>query len=345
MRSERHPAEHDDETERKVARLRDPATYGLHDGEVEAVETHMSWVFLVGDRAYKLKKPVRFPFLDFSTLEARERNCKAELTLNRRLAPDVYLRVAPLTRARSDFDIDGGGPIADWLVVMRRLPADRMLDRVLVAGALPVDEQKRLATRLADFYRSADHPKVSPAGYTDRLAAEQAVNAEILSKRDFAVDHGRAPTCLARMDRALLRHRPLLETRAAQGALVDGHGDLRPEHICLEDGIAIFDCLEFSAELRTVDPVDELAYLGVECALIGAPKLGPDLFERVMRAMALETDWPLFHLHAARRAVLRARLALAHLLDPAPRTPDKWEPLAARYLALAELALDRLGCS
>ena len=130
--------------------------------------------------------------------------------------------------------------------------------------------------------------------------------------------------------------------RAAEGRLVDGHGDLRPEHVCLEDEVAIFDCLEFSAELRMVDPVDELAYLGVECALLGAAWLGPALFERVMNALGAEPPYRLFHLHASRRAVLRARLALAHLLDPAPRQPAKWEPLAARYLGLAEQALDRL---
>jgi len=91
-----------------------------------------------------------------------------------------------------------------------------------------------------------------------------------------------------------------------------------------------------------VDPVDELAYLGVECALLGAAWFGPALFERVTQALRAEPPYPLFHLHAARRAVLRARLALAHLLDPSPRQPAKWEPLAARYLDLAEQALDRL---
>ena len=127
-----------------------------------------------------------------------------------------------------------------------------------------------------------------------------------------------------------------------EGRLVDGHGDLRPEHVCLDDEVAIFDCLEFSAELRMVDPVDELAYLGVECALLGAPWFGPVLFERVTKTLRDEPVYPLFHLHASRRAVLRARLALAHLLDPAPRQPAKWEPLAARYLDLAEHALERL---
>src|SRR3974390_3344280 len=100
----------------KVRRLSDPATFGLAGARVKAVETHMSWVFLAGDFAYKLKKPVRFPFLDFSTLEAREADCRAELELNRRLAPDVYLRVVPLTRAAVGFVVGSEGPVADWLV-------------------------------------------------------------------------------------------------------------------------------------------------------------------------------------------------------------------------------------
>jgi uncharacterized protein len=142
---------------------------------------------------------------------------------------------------------------------------------------------------------------------------------------------------------ALQANRPLLERRASGGRLVDGHGDLKPEHICLDDGVVIFDCLEFSAELRLVDPIDELAYLWVECALLGAQDFGSALFERVIRRLEPETPQRLFHLHSALRSVLRARLALAHLLDPVPRTPEKWKPLAGRYLALADQVLDRLS--
>ncbi len=327
----------------KVQFLSSSAAYGDAGGSVEVVETHMSLIFLTGDRAYKIKKPIRLPFADFSTLEARKANCQAEVSLNRRLAPDVYLRVAPMTLTpAATLSLDGEGPAVEWVVVMRRLPNRFMLDRLLATGALKPDDIDRLATFLAEFYRRADRSDVAPQDYFARLLAEQGVNREILTRRSFAVDHGRLPLILDRMDAALRLHLPLLEARAAGHCLVDGHGDLRPEHICLTAEIVIFDCLEFDAQLRLIDPVDELAFLGMECELLGAPWLGTALLERVSGELSDKAPVGLFHLHFARRAVLRARLTLAHLLDPSPRQPEKWEPLAARYLSLAEQALDRL---
>lgn len=328
----------------KVRFLSSSAAYGDAGPTVEVVETHMSLIFLTGDRAYKIKKPIRLPFADFSTLEARKANCQAELSLNRRLAPDVYLRVAPLTLTpAATLALDGEGPAVEWVVVMRRLPNRFMLDRLLATGALKPGDIDRLATFLAGFYRRTNRPDIGPEDYFARLLAEQAVNRTILTRRSFAVDHGRLPQVLDRMDAALRLHRPLLEARAAGHCLVDGHGDLRPEHICLTAEIVIFDCLEFDAQLRLIDPVDELAFLGMECELLGAPWLGTALWERISRELGDGAPVNLFDLHFARRAMLRARLTLAHLLDPAPRQPEKWEPLAARYLAKAEQALDRLG--
>ncbi|MGD0639375.1 MAG: hypothetical protein ABSC22_01390 [Roseiarcus sp.] len=327
----------------KVGFLGSPAAYGELDGGVEVVETHMSYVFLAGRRAYKIKKPVRYPFLDHTSLKAREVDCRAELKLNSRLAANVYLGLAPLTMAPNGFLALGGkGETVEWVIVMRRLPAARMLDRLLTEDALKSADVDRLAVALARFYRGAAHPAIAPAAYVDRLVKEQAVNRDVLTARGFALDHDRAPAVLDRIDAALQSHADRLGARAAEGRLVDGHGDLRPEHVCLAEDVAIVDCLEFSAELRMVDPVDELAYLGLECALLGAPWFGPVLFERVMKTLRIEPIHPLFHLHGSRRAALRARLALAHLLDPEPREPAKWEPLAARYLDLAEEALDRL---
>jgi aminoglycoside phosphotransferase family enzyme len=131
----------------------------------------------------------------------------------------------------------------------------------------------------------------------------------------------------------------MLQDRVVQGRVVDGHGDLRPEHICLHDPVAIFDCLEFNAELRQVDPFDELAYLGVECALISAKTLGAEIVDKVAQRLSCEPPRRLVSLYAAWRAMLRARQSVAHLLDDAPREPAKWEPLATRYLNLAQIAL------
>ncbi len=326
----------------KVRFLSDPSVHGLASEKVEVVETHMSFVFLAGDRVYKLKKPVKLPFMDFTTLAARKANCLAEATLNQRLAPDVYLGVTPLTLAPSGgLSLGGEGEAIEWLVVMRRLPGALMLDRLLASGPLDEEKAQRLASRLAVFFRGVTRGKISGPAYFERLRNEQAENRDILTRRRFAVNHGRVPVVLDRMDAALGGARSLLESRVEQGQLVDGHGDLRPEHICFADGVDIFDCLEFSADLRLADPVEEIAFLGLECELLGAPTLGPDLFARIMREMGQAPQHRLFHLHFARKGLLRMRLSLAHLLDPTPRQPERWEPLARRYIALAERGLDR----
>jgi aminoglycoside phosphotransferase family enzyme len=254
----------------KVAFLSQPAAFGT-GAAVQIMETHMSWIFLTGDRAFKLKKPVKFPYLDFSTVALRERYCRAELALNRRLAPDVYLRVVPLTLNEGQaLQIGGKGEIVDWLVEMRRLPCDRMLDRLIVGRLVDDQTTARLAARLGSFYRSAQGVRVSPLAYVSRLEAEQRLNRVALSREGFPIDQQRAIRVLNRVDKALGTHRSRLEARAASGCLVDGHGDLRPEHICFQDGVIIFDCLEFSEVLRQVDPVDEIAYLAIECSRLGA---------------------------------------------------------------------------
>ena len=308
----------------KAAFLSDPAAYPGLGGEVTTIETHMSLVFLVGDRAFKLKKPVRFPYLDFSTLAARETYCRAELTLNRRLAPDVYLRVARLAlTSEGTLALDGEGEAVDWLVAMRRLPADRMLDALIAARGPETAAVDRLAVALARFYDSAERPLVSPDEYVRRLEAENGDNRDVLTRPRFGIDEARAQSLLDRMSRALSADRSLLEDRASRRLLVDGHGDLRPEHICFEHGVIIYDRLEFNFVLRQVDPVDELASLATECARLGADWIGPRLIERITAALGWPDPGRLYPLHAARRALLRARLALSHLLDAEPRQPEQ----------------------
>ena len=324
----------------KVRFLRTPGAYPHAPATVEANETHMSWVFLAGDLVYKLKKPVRYPFLDFTTLSSREANCREELRLNQRLALDTYLRVVALTKeTRGGMALGGAGDVVDWLVVMRRLPADRMLDRMISENRVPPEDLDSLTDVLARFYRGADRVELDPEVYADRFMAQQSENRGVLTQREFGVGQGRILCILDMLDARLRSDRRFLNERARNSRIVEAHGDLRPEHICLTEPIAIFDCLEFSRELRLLDPFDELAFLGMECRLLGNPSLGPGLVARL--GLALEDTPPprLLCLYTAFRAVLRARLSLAHLLDPIPREPSKWEPLASRYLALAEEAL------
>jgi aminoglycoside phosphotransferase family enzyme len=322
----------------KVRFLTDPAAYGPESAKVELVETHMSYVFLVGARAYKLKKPVRYPFLDFSTLAARERDCREELRLNRRLAAEVYLDVVPLTANGTGFVIGGAGLVVDWLVAMRRLPQERMLDTMIGSKRVEAAHVDAICDALARFYRHAETTSLAPEDYAARFPREQALNREILTRAAFGL--GAEPLrALDRLEARLDASRASLEARARAGRVVDGHGDLRPEHICLVEPVAIFDCLEFNAELRQVDPFDEIALLGVECARLGAPRLLRSFAEGLASRLGCAPPWETIALYAGWRAVLRARLSLAHLLEPSPRAPGKWAPLARLYLDIAARAL------
>ena len=315
----------------KAALLARPATYGPDVTAVEIVETHMSLVFLAGPTVYKLKKPVVYPFLDFSTPAAREHSCRDELRLNRRLAPDVYLGLSTITRESDGrLALDGRGEVVDWLVRMRRLPAGRTLDRLIAGGAITVEQADAVAAVLARFYAEAERSRVSAGEYVRQLRNEHAISRDIVC----AYENGLGRPLLDEVQRFLDVDHALLRERVTAGRIVDGHGDLRPEHVWLETPPLVIDCLEFNERLRQVDPFDEIAYLGLECARLGAGWIGPRLLRSVKAALDDAVDPRLVRFYARYRACIRARLALAHLAEPSPREPERWQPLARTYLRL-----------
>jgi aminoglycoside phosphotransferase family enzyme len=324
--------------EEKVCFLKSPAAYRPQPAKVEVEETHMSWVFLAGERVYKLKKPVRHSFLDFGSIEAREKNCREELRLNRRLAQDIYLGVAPLTRNDDGrLSIDGEGRPIDWLVVMRRLPRDRMLDSAIIAHTLSRAEIASVAERLVGFYKRAQPADLAPAAYVAQFIEEHARNEAVLTAPEFDLDGGRIERLLGLVEDTL--RSGLLEARAESGRIVEGHGDLRPEHVCLSQPPVIIDCLEFNRRLRLVDPVDELTYLGLECSRLGADWVEPVLLSVYVKSSGDDTPSPeLVSFYRTYRACLRARLSLVHILEHDQRKPKKWLPLAKQYLDIAASA-------
>jgi aminoglycoside phosphotransferase family enzyme len=327
--------------EDKVRFLASAAAHGGYAPQV--VETHMSWVFIAGNRVLKLKKPLRMAFLDFSTLAARAFNCREEVRLNRRLAPGVYTGVTPLVRMSGGQLAIGTAPgaeVVDWLVDMRRLPQQRMLDVAIRAGAASPADIDRLGARLAAFFRAAPAIALSAAEYVERFDALQGANRALLLQPRFR-ELSSGPV-LDAVDRMRASHAALLGARADSGHVREGHGDLRPEHVALDGTPIVIDCLEFSAMLREVDPFDELAFLGLECRMLGAAWIEPRLIALVARELDDSPSPIVLALYTAHRALLRARLSAAHLLDPHPRTPGRWLPQAACYLAQARAALSAL---
>jgi aminoglycoside phosphotransferase family enzyme len=323
--------------EDKVRFLEDPCSYPHNPGSVRVEETHMSWVFLAGSHVYKLKKPVHYPFLDFSTLAAREHFVREEVRLNRRLAPEIYLAATPLSLdTAGHLSIGPGDRVVDWLVTMQRLPEDRMLDRLIAEGSLTPPMVGQLADVLTGFFKTASPEKASPDHYAERYLREQAQTASVLLDPAFQFDGARVEAALGHFDSAFEVARPLLDARVRAGRIVEGHGDLRPEHVCMTDPIAIIDCLEFNRDLRLADPFEELAFLGLECARFGADWVFPALYRRCAEGLDDRPSETLIQFYWTYRALLRARLSLVHLMEPNPRTPEKWRPLAWRYIALSE---------
>jgi uncharacterized protein len=323
----------------KVSFLRTREAYANCPPAIDVKETHMSWVFTAGDRVHKLKKPVHYPFLDFRTLAAREANCREEVRLNRRLAPDVYLGMVPLTIDEDGrLAIGGRGEVVDWLVEMRRLPDELMLDQAILKHTIEHDRSGRIeavAGLLVGFYKACSPAEISPLAYLQQFAREQDINEAVLRDPRFNLDGAQVSDVLDRV-RHSIKEAASLKDRVKQSHIVEGHGDLRPEHVCLSDPPVIIDCLEFRRALRLVDPFDELAFLTLECESLGAGWVGERIVERCAEGLDDRPAPHLLEFYWTYRACLRARIALAHLLEPNPRTPQKWVPLARRYLQLAQ---------
>ena len=331
------------ELAQKVAFLSRPDTYGVD--AVACRETHMSWVFLAGERAYKLKKPVRFAYLDFSSLARREAACRAELRLNRRLAPDVYLGVEPLTSAPKrggSFSLGGSGPVVDWLVVMRRLDERDTLQHALEKRSIKPWQLDRDRRNTRSILSAVGTDSTLTRAAPGRLAQKPDPKPQGAAASAISIAGGLITTVDAVQRRFLAQCRDLLVERVLSRHIVDGHGDLRPEHIWLGDPVRIIDCLEFNDRLRAGDPLDELAFLSLECERLGVAWAGRYLRQRVMHGLYENTPAALFWFYRCHRATLRARLAIAHMLEPHPRTPEKWRPLARRYLDIAAADAMRL---
>jgi aminoglycoside phosphotransferase family enzyme len=325
----------------KVSFLSQPQAYVGHVPDIVRRETHMSWVFMAGDRVYKLKKPVRFPYLDFSTLARRETACRAELSLNRRLAPDVYIDVLPLVMSDAGLAIGGAGITVDWMVVMRRLNERYMLEQAIFDGRATASRLDRLVDLLSDFYSHASRSTIPAVALLADWKRSLAYNRRILLDPRLGMPIGPVQFVDQVQRRFLAGRANILVARINERRIVDGHGDLRPEHIWLGDPICIIDCLEFNARLRAVDPFDEIAFLSLECERLGARWIGDYIVRRMKPRLRDGPSGELFTFYRCHRATLRARLAIAHLLEPNPRTPEKWPRLARAYLniALADAAV------
>ena len=263
-----------------LAFLKDPSSYGGPE-PVERIDTHASAIFLVGILAYKLKRAVRFSYLDYGTAELRAAACAAEVALNRRTAPALYLGTRDLRRqANGSLGFEGEGALVDTVVIMRRFDQSYLFDRLAQQGGLTPRLMRDLADRIAAFHRDAEIDR--NFGGHARLSADIAANEANMILAVPEVFDAAAVAALAGASRATLeRLRDLVEERRAAGLVRLCHGDLHLRNICLLDGLpTLFDCVEFNRPLACIDVLYDLSFLLMDLAHRRLPDLAGMVFNR-----------------------------------------------------------------
>jgi aminoglycoside phosphotransferase family enzyme/predicted kinase len=285
---------------------------------VELRATHASWVYLAGADVWKVKRPVDLGFLDFTSLEARRRDCEDEARLNRRLAPSIYLGVEPVRRGPGGLELGGAGPVVDWAVHMRRLPDGASAAARLARGVLGPAELEALAACVADFHRAA---RETPA-WGERARLRANVDENFAETERFVgdsvgdlVDRETFEDARAFQTRWLDEHAALLEARVAAGRIREGHGDLRLEHVYFLDddpGDAapiVIDCVEFAERFRAGDVAADVAFLAMELDLAARPDLASGFLARYAEAAGDLDLYRVVDFYLSYRAWVRGKVA------------------------------------
>jgi aminoglycoside phosphotransferase family enzyme/predicted kinase len=309
---------------------------------VERIETHASWVFLGDTDVFKVKKPVNFGFLDFTTIEKRRAACEAEVSLNARLASGIYLGLVPVARTKEGALVFGGsGEVVDWAVHMRRLPSEQRADLLLAGGKLTGADVDALADRIAAFHGAVrcDH-ETSAQGATSAIRRNVVENfsqaREVIEKylsREQATEIERWQLAF------LAENGALFDDRVAERRVRDGHGDLRLEHVYIGDRgkITIIDCIEFNERFRYADVCADVAFLSMDLAWHGRVDLAERLLARYAQASGDYDLYAMVDFYESYRAYVRGKvatlLAADELADQGAR--DRAVTEARRYFLLA----------
>ncbi|MEE8185402.1 MAG: hypothetical protein V3T96_03260, partial [Thermodesulfobacteriota bacterium] len=250
-----------------IRSLLEPSAYPERPSGVELKQTHISYLFFTPEYVYKIKKPVNFGFLDFTTLEKRRFYCHQELTLNRRMTEGVYINVLPIVKKGSgEITVGGKGKTIEYAVKMKRLPPEMMLNRMLEDGRISNDIVKETARVIANFHLKADSTKeISRYGLPAvlrRNSEENFMQTEGFIKRTISQKQFKE---ISRYTRAMLEDsQGLFIQRVEEGNIKDLHGDIHSDHVCISDGIQIFDCIEFNERFRYSDVVSDMAFLAID---------------------------------------------------------------------------------
>jgi len=319
-----------------------PKTYGAAVTTVDTVETHISVVFLAGTRAFKLKRAVKYPYLDFSTLELRRTYCEAEVAVNRRTAPSLYLGVVAIVRtADGGLHLGGEGEIVDWLVEMLRFDEDTLFDRLAVSGGLDRHLMGALAETIARFHQAAEI--VADADSRRGLRITVTGNAETFAEIGPGVFADGAVEALTQAQLAAIDGAAgdLLDARRAEGRVRHCHGDLHLRNICMIDGNpTLFDAIEFNRTFADIDVLYDLSFLLMDLEHRGLARLANIVFNRYLDVTADLGGLSCLGLFLSLRAAIRAHVeaSTAARIDDRAQARSLLEEARA-YLGMAQDAL------
>ncbi len=328
-----------DAQQEALAFLAKGAGLDAHGRKVTRIDTHASSVFLIGDRALKLKRAVRFSYLDYSTVALRETACRAEFELNRRIAPALYLGVRAIRRAdKGKLSLDGAGETVDWVVEMRRFDTERLFDRLAEKRALTPALMRDLADAIAAFHGAAE--RVESGGGGGAMARVIAGNAENLRAAGACFDQDAVARLEEATRRALDKQAALLDRRRREGKVRRCHGDLHLGNICLyDDKPTLFDAIEFSADLSNIDVLYDLAFLLMDLVHRGLGFFANLVLNRYLDLRRDDDGLAALPLFLSQRAAIRAHVTAAAAARQEGALRQQKEAAARKYLALAEMLL------
>lgn len=323
-----------------AAALLDPGIYPDKTQKIELMQTQMSFIFLTGRYVYKVKKAVDLGYLDYTTLEKRLFFCKQELELNRRLCPEAYLDVIPISRSRHGINLSGEGEVIDYAVKMLYLPQDRMMNVLLERNQVSPEMARQVAQKLVEFHsRAATGPDIGVFGKTKAVKVNTDENftqtEKYISRTITAGQHRRIKKYT---DELLQDKADVFNDRAGSGKVRDCHGDLHAQHICFQDGICIYDCIEFNDRFRYCDVASEIAFLAMDLDHFARADLARSFTTSYMEISGDRQIRELLKFYKCYRAYVRGKVGCFKLDDP--YIPDEERKLtlesARSYFELAE---------
>ncbi|NPV14449.1 AAA family ATPase [candidate division WOR-3 bacterium] len=323
----------------RVNELLEPALYGGGVKRVRLIQTHTSWVFIAGDFAYKVKKPVNFGFLDYTTLSARRFFCYEELRLNRYLSPDLYLGVVPIVERKGRLRLGGGGRVIDYCVKMRALPQRAIMTERLKRGEVSFQHIDEIARRISEFHRKAERGKqVAQYGSSEIIKLNWDENfAQTMEFRGKTISPRMFQEIKGAVERFIAENRDTFRDRRQRGFVRRCHGDLHSKNIFLADRVYIFDCIEFNPRFSCGDVASEVAFMAMDLDFFNRHDLANFFLERYLVYSEDRGFLKLLDFYRCYRAYVRGKVTSFQLNDPTvPQRAKKVALVTARrYFALA----------